>query len=161
MAPKTKTECSRSLTVILTMTVVLLACTMNSDAGNQPVATTAASCTKSTVTSLINDFFNRWNSGQPTALRALLAPNFSVDDGIDGRRNVLTTNEELATYLAARRASHDRFEDLQATVPANPHPETANATVAFKRTADGRLYTGGAKIICVADHISGVVMSSE
>jgi hypothetical protein len=140
--------------------LLLLGCNM----GDEPVATStpqSPDCSRETVVVLVQSFFETWNSGQVGALRALLGPGFLIDDGIDGRRSRINSDETLATYLAQRGARGDRFEDLRADVPANPSPTSANATIAFRRLAGGTTYKGNAKIVCVANRISTVVMTSE
>jgi hypothetical protein len=71
------------------------------------------------------------------------------------------TDEALAKYFAQRSAHGDRFDDLRIDVPAKPSPANANATIAFRRLAGGTRYEGNAKIVCVADRIRLVVMTSE
>jgi hypothetical protein len=109
----------------------------------------------------VQDFFSSWNGGRADALRALFGSSFLIDDGIDGQRNRISSDQTLAAYVSQRSSTGDRFVDLQVSVPATPNPASANATIAFRRQAGGSTYKGNAKIVCVADRISTVVMSSE
>jgi hypothetical protein len=147
----------------------LLVCTLTScsltagapSTAAAPTTTEVLECSHDGVQNLVTAFFRAWNAGRADDVRVLLGSSFVIDDGIAMTRRQIRDDQILAGYIAERHAGGDHFDALRMEIPAKPNPATANATIAFQRSADGIRYSGNAKVVCVGDRISSVVMTSE
>jgi hypothetical protein len=130
---------------------------------SNPIATfeVPGSCSKETATRLVGDFFMKWNDRDANGAAGLFSLRVSFHDNVGGKQTMLTGRDALRRYLADRFVLEDRFSNVVADIPENPSPTRANPTVSFARSVGATMYRGNAKLVCVDDLLSDVVMSAE
>jgi hypothetical protein len=119
------------------------------------------SCTRQTAARLVEEFFAKWNDRDVAGVARIFSPSVSFHDNVAGHSALLSGQDELRLYLTGRFELDDRFSNVIADIPENPSPTAANPTVSFMRSVGTATYRGNAKLVCVDDLLSDVVMSAE
>ncbi len=137
--------------------------------GARPAAAPTAPPSEMRLRAVLRAFFDAYNNHDVAGVLALLGHGFQYGDCDDARRIVYDfhSKAEVATWLRARFADHDRFTQVDLGSPDHALTSPPVVNPGYIRTNDtlraqGRVHVAGAKVILTpaGDRISTMALTS-